>query len=189
MNCRSGSSLLAAVACATAVATLDAQVTLTPVTAPPGIWERFTLLVANAGDSPLVAIRMEVPLEIVIAGIERRPEWPFTVDSLPGGARIIEWRGGWVATGEFQEFRFMGRLRTDVDADRVSLPVFLERVGGESESWAGGSNPAPRVIVDRTPRFTASGTSMLGVVGIVIGSVALALSIAALFASVRQTSD
>ena len=83
----------------------------------------------------------------------------------------------------------MGRLRTDVDADRVSLPVFLERVGGESESWAGGSNPAPRVIVDRTPRFTSSGTSMLGVVGIVIGSVALALSIAALFASVRQTSD
>ena len=83
----------------------------------------------------------------------------------------------------------MGRIRTDVDANHVRLPVVLERVGGASESWAGGGpNPAPRVIVDRTPRFTSNGTTMLAVVGIVIASVALALAIAARFAPVRGTS-
>jgi len=190
MNCPSRSFLFGVVASTIAVATLEGQVTLTPVTAAPGIWERFALLVANTADSPLVAVRLDVPPEIVIAGIERRPEWPFTLDSLPGGARVIEWRGGWVATGEFQEFRFMGRLRTDVDGNHVSLPVVLERIGEPSESWAGGGpNPAPRVIVDRTPRFTSSGTAMLGVVGIILGSVALTLAIAALFASVRRTSN
>ena len=159
---------------------VEAQVTVHPVSAVPGEWERFAIQVVNVIDSPVVAIRVEVPPDIVVAGIEPRPEWPFERDSLADGGARIEWRGGWIANGEFQEFGFLGRLRTDVDLDQVALPVFLTRVGGELESWVGqGATPAPRVMVDRIPAFTSQGTTMLGMVAIVVSFVALVTAIAA----------
>jgi uncharacterized protein YcnI len=95
----------------------EAQVTVRPISATPGTWERFAVQVTNQIDSPVVTVRIEIPAELVVVGVEPRPEWPFRFDSLESGGYTIEWRGGWIAQGEFQEFRFFGRLRTDLDVD------------------------------------------------------------------------
>lgn len=152
---------------------LTGQVTVRPLRIVPGVWERLSIQVANPLDSPIVSIRVEIPPDIVVAGVEPRPEWPFQVDSLSDGGQIIEWRGGWVAQGELLEFGFLGRLRSDSDADRVALPVHLTRVGGRVESLA------PRLFVDRTPELTSQGTAMLGVVALAVSSIALAIAIIA----------
>ncbi len=152
---------------------VTAQVNVRPLSIAPGVWERLSIQVANPLDSPIVAIRVEIPTDMVVAGVEPRPEWPFQVDSLSDGGQIIEWRGGWVAQGELQEFRFLARLRSDSDADRVALPVHLTRVGGGVESLA------PRLFVDRTPELTSQGTAMLGVVALVVSFIALAIAIIA----------
>ncbi len=159
-----------------------AQVTMQPSAVAPGATERFAVHVVNPLDSPFVAIRLEVPADIEILGVRPWPEWPFTLEPSADGGELIEWRGGWVASGELQEFVFLGRLRTDVDGDAVAFPVHLTRVGGAVESWVGsGANPAPRVLVDRIPELTTEGTTMLGMVAIVVSFAALALAIAARF--------
>jgi uncharacterized protein YcnI len=152
---------------------VTAQVNVRPLSIAPGVWERLSLQVANPLDSPIVAIRVEIPPDIVVAGVEPRPEWPFQVDSLSDGGQAIEWRGGWVAQGELQEFGFLARLRSDTDSDRVALPVHLTRVGGRVESLA------PRLFVDRTPKLTSQGTAMLGVIALVVSVIALAIAIVA----------
>ncbi len=152
---------------------VTAQVNVRPFSIAPGVWERLSIQVANPLDSPIVAIRVEIPPDMVVAGVEPRPEWPFQVDSLSDGGQTIEWRGGWVAQGELQEFGFLARLRSDSDADRVPLPVHLTRVGGRVESLA------LRLLVDRTPELTAQGTAMLGVVALVVSFIALAIAIIA----------
>ncbi len=153
-----------------------AQVNVRPLRITPGVWERLSIQVANLRDSPIVAIRVEIPSDMVVAGVEPHPEWPFQVDSLSGGGQAIEWRGGWVARGELQEFGLLARLRSDSDADHVALPVHLTRVGGRVESHA------PRLFIDRTPEVTSQGTAMLGVVALVVSVIALTIAITARFA-------
>ena len=161
---------------------VTAQVNVRPLRITPGVWERLNIQVANLRDSPIVAIRVEIPPDLVVAGVEPRPEWPFQVDSLSDGGQTIEWRGGRVAQGELQEFGFLARLRSDSDADHVALPVHLTRVSGRVESWVGrGTSPAPRLFVDRTPELTSQGTAMLGVVALVVSVIALAIAITARF--------
>lgn len=155
---------------------LAAQVNVRPSRIAPGVWERLSIQVANPLDSPIVAIRVEVPSDMVVVGVEPHPEWPFQVDTLSDGGQAIEWRGGWVARGELQDFGFLARLRSDSDAKRVALPVHLTRVGGHVESLA------PRLFVDRTPELTSQGTAMLGVVALVVSVIALAIAITARFA-------
>lgn len=155
---------------------LAAQVDVRPLRIAPGAWERLSIQVANPLDSPIVVIRVEIPSDMVVAGVEPHQEWPFQVDPLSDGGQAIEWRGGWVARGELQEFGLLARLRSDSDADHVALPVHLTRVGGRVESHA------PRLFVDRTPELTSQGTAMLGVVALVVSVIALTIAITARFA-------
>ncbi len=161
---------------------LAAQVDVRPLQIAPGAGERLSIQVANPLDSPIVVIRVEIPSDMVVAGVEPHQEWPFQVDPLSDGGQAIEWRGGWVARGELQEFGLLARLRSDSDADHVALPVHLTRVSGRVESWVGrGTSPAPRLFVDRTPELTSQGTAMLGVVALVVSVIALAIAITARF--------
>jgi len=179
-NYRVGVLLIGVLLSPTSVA---AQIVVSPLQAMPGRWERVSIQVTNPLDSPIVAIRIEVPAEMIVAGVEPHPEWPFEIDSLAGGGHAIEWRGGWVAQGELQEFGFLARIRSDIDADQVMLPTHLTRVGGDVESWMGGGDaPAPRIFVDRTPELTSQGTAMLGVVALVVSVIALAIAMVARFA-------
>ena len=168
---------------------LFGQVALDPASVVPGTWEQLRLWITNVADSPIVMVSIRLPQEVEVKGVRPLPEWPFEhvahTDDQPGH---ITWHGGWISPGEFQEFTFIVRTRTDSDLETLVFPVTLTRVGGAEEEWAGRetATPAPRVRLARVPELSPRGAMMLGMIALGVSGVALAVSLAALHAVRRE---
>lgn len=176
---RGGRVLLLAIAAASAAtaASAAAQVSLHPGTTTPGAWERFAIRVANPSDTPVVAVRVEVPRVITILGVEQMDGWSVQPET-ESRAQTISWMGS-VSRGVFREFAFLGRVAGDARRATLVLPVTLIRPDGTELVWSaplGSPRPAPRVRLVGTAQL--SGTGMVAMAGAALVVAILALIVA-----------
>jgi uncharacterized protein YcnI len=164
-------------------ASLAAQVMLVPPSVTPASWERFALRVANQSDTPTVVVRLRVPRAVQILGVAAPPGWSARLiaagdTSAPG----IEWSGGRLGRGEFDEFAFLGRVAGDArPGAELIFPVEVMRAGGSTITWSrGGNGPPPAVTIRGAATISATGAFALA--GAAVGLAMLAL----VFALVRR---
>lgn len=174
------SASLAAVglACLAAAGPVAAQVSIHPATTTPGAWERFAIRVVNPSDTPIVAVRVDVPTVITILGVEPADGWAMQAasETLP---QTISWMGT-VSRGVFQEFAFLGRVAGDARQATLVLPVTLIRPDGSELAWTaslGSPRPAPRVRIVGTTQLSGSGMVALAGAALVVAVLALIVAV------------
>lgn len=155
---------------------LAAQVMLVPPSVTPASWERFALRVANQSDTPIVQVRLAVPEAVQVLGVAAPAGWsarliPAGEASAPG----IEWSGGRLARGQFDEFAFLGRVAGDArPGAELIFPAEVMRAGGATVRWSrGGNGPPPAVTVRGAA--TISPTGAFALAGAAVGLAVLAL--------------
>ena len=126
-----------------------AQVSISPRIVEPADLARFAIQVANATDTAIVTVRVEVPEALAILGVDVPPGWTqqqvTATDSTPPA---IEWAGGRLGQREFQEFAFFARLGANVRRTTLFFPVRIGRADGSARDWRpGGYGQAPEVVV------------------------------------------
>ncbi len=158
----------------------EGQIDLVPKTVQPTVWERFTLRVINQVPMPTVAVTVTVPEIVTILGVAMHPPgWVFEVtlatDSTP---QTIQWTGGTVMEGSFEEFAFLGRVAGDARRKELIFPVSTTKADGSGTNWArlSGEGAAPVVQIVGTTAITPWGA--VGLAGGAIGISILALAIA-----------
>lgn len=161
-----------------AAAPAAAQVSVHPATTTPGAWERFAIRVVNPSDTPIVAVRVEVPTVITILGVEPADGWAMQAasETLP---QTISWMGT-VSRGVFQEFAFLGRVAGDARQATLVLPVTLIRPDGSELAWtapSGSPRPAPRVRIVGTTQLSGSGMVALAGAALVVAVLGLIVSV------------
>lgn len=134
---------VAALALSALALPLEAQVALDPPRLIPATWERISVRVFNQSDTAWVAVRVEIPDVIGILGVEAPNGWAAeTIAATSTTPQAIEWTGGRVEGGGFEEFAFLGRLQADVRQKVLHFPVRLTRDGGAEVNWRrGGEGP------------------------------------------------
>lgn len=160
---------------------LPAQVVLDPPSVTPASFERFAFRVVNRSDTPTVAIRVTVPEAIQVLGVNAPPGW--TAQLTPASdsaAPVIEWSGGRLDRGAFDEFAFLGRVAADArPGSELVFPVRLTRAGGSTVDWAwGGEGRPPTVAIRGTAVVSSAGAFALagGAAGLSILALVLALT-------------
>jgi uncharacterized protein YcnI len=173
---------LAALALGTGTsAPLASQVMLVPPSVTPASWERFALRVANQSDTPTVVVRLRVPPAVQILGVAAPAGWSARL--LPAGdtsAAGIEWSGGRLGRGEFEEFAFLGRVAGDArPGAELIFPVEIMRAGGSTVTWSReGKGRPPTVAIRGATTISAAGAFALA--GAALGLAILALAVASL---------
>ena len=154
---------------------LEAQVALDPPTLVPATWERISVRVINQTDTAWVAVRVEVPDVIGILGVDVPDGWAAeTIVGTGTSPQAIEWRGGRVERGGFEEFAFMGRLQADVRQKVLYFPVRLTRAGGTEVNWRrGGEGPELRIAIAGSTQI--SSWAAFALAGAAFGLAALAV--------------
>lgn len=163
-------------------APLAAQVAVHPLTTTPAAWERIGIRVINQTDTATTAVRVEVPEALAIIAVEPMPGWSFQVGPAKDPtAQAIEWSGGTITRGQFEEFAFLGRPQANSRQIDFVLPVTITRANGSVVEWRGTpSEPyaAPRVRIVGTVGISGRGAMMMAGVAIGISLLALVIVLA-----------
>ncbi len=155
-----------------------AQVSVSPRTVEPADLVRFAIQVANAADTAIVTVRVEVPEALVILGVDAPAGWTrrqvAATDSTP---RALEWTGGRLGRHEFQEFAFFARLGATVRRTALVFPVRIGRADGSTRDWrSGGFGQAPAVEIRGTVGITVGAAFMLAAAALGLAVLGLALA-------------
>ena len=155
------------------------QISIRPLSVTPAQHERIALRVVNPSDTPLVAIRIEVPSVLNVLGLDAPPGWTARlVPATDTTAQAIEWSGGALHKLDFREFAFLARLTADAKALPLVFPVRLHRADGAVRVWgAGGIAPAPTIGISAETGITAGAAFALGAAGIGVSLLAVALAL------------
>jgi uncharacterized protein YcnI len=158
---------------------LAAQVTIAPATFVPGQRDRLAVRVATRADSPIVAVRVEVPAALGILGVDAPPGWTARVvaptDSSPPA---IEWHGGRLGHGEFREFAFLAQLGFDARRRTLVFPVETRSADGTIRRWrTGGDGPAPTVQIRGATVVTPGGAFAFAAAAFGLAALALVLAL------------
>ncbi len=172
------SSVVALSLCALALP-LEAQVALDPPSLVPAAWERISVRVINQSDTAWVAVRVEIPDVIGILGVEAPDGWAAeTIAGTSTTPQAIEWTGGRVERGRFEEFAFMGRLQADVRRKVLHFPVRLTRDGGTEVNWRrGGEGPELRVTIAGSTQISSWAAFALAGAAFGLATLAVILSL------------
>ncbi len=176
---RVSSCWLPVLATAGFVPALAAQVAIAPATLVPGQRDRFAVRVATRADSPIVAVRVEVPAALGILGVDAPPGWTARVvaptDSSPPA---IEWQGGRLETAGFREFAFFAQLGFDARRRALVFPVETRSADGTVRRWrTGGDGPAPTVQIRGATMVTAGGAFAFAAAAFGLAALALVLAL------------
>src|SRR5574341_423675 len=155
------------------------QVAVSPTALAPAGLERVALWVANPAESPVVAVRVEVPEALAVLGVDAPPGWMSRVvpasDTSP---QAIEWSGGALERGAFREFAFFARLGAAARQVSLVLPVELRRADGSVRRWRpGGDAPAPEIQVRGSVGVTAGGAFTLAAAAAGLAALGIALAL------------
>jgi uncharacterized protein YcnI len=164
---------------AAAPAGLPAQVVVNPGTVTPAAFERFAFRVVNQSDTPTVAVRVTVPEAIQVLGVNAPAGWTaLLTPATDSAAPIIEWSGGRLERGAYDEFAFLGRVAADAKpGSELIFPVRLTRANGATADWAwGGDARPPSVTIVGVTTVSAAGAFALA--GAATGLAILALVLA-----------
>ncbi len=154
---------------------LEAQVALDPPLIMPAAWERISVRVVNQTDTAWVAVRVAIPDVIGILGVEAPNGWAAeTIAGTSTTPQAIEWTGGRVEGGSFEEFAFLGRLRADVREKVLYFPVRLTRDGGAEVNWRRGGE-GPELFLTITGSTQISSWAAFALAGAAFGLATLAV--------------
>jgi uncharacterized protein YcnI len=160
---------------------LGAQVVLDPQSVTPAAFERFAFRVVNQSDTPTMAVRVTVPEAIQVLGVNAPAGWTARLTpATDSAAPVIEWSGGRLERGAFDEFAFLGRVAADAKpGSELIFPVRLTRASGATADWAwGGEARPPTVSIVGITNVSAAGAFALAgaAIGLSILAVVLALA-------------
>ena len=155
------------------------QVSVSPAAVTPAGLERLAVRVANPSDTPIVAVRVEVPEALTILGVDAPPGWTARLfAATDSSAPAIEWSGGTLAQREFHEFAFFARLGATVRPNALVLPVAIRRADGTVHQWRpGGFGAAPTVEIHGTVAVTPGGAFTLAAAAIGLAALGIALAL------------
>lgn len=158
---------------------LPAQVALDPTSVTPAAFERFAFRVVNQSDTPTVAVRVTLPEAIQVLGVNAPAGWTARLTPAnDSAAPVIEWSGGRLEQGAFDEFAFLGRVSADAKpGSELVFPVRLTRANGATADWAwGGEARPPTIAITGITTISAAGAFALA--GAATGLAILALVLA-----------
>jgi hypothetical protein len=158
--------------------TIAAQVALAPSALEPATFERLALRVANPDSSPIIRVRLAVPVALAVLGVDAPSGWRWRLepasDTTP---TVIEWSGDSLAAGAFREFPVFIRLQADAQPLTLVFPVRLDHADGRTTVWDRGGNAAPPTMVIRGTTFLST-SGAVALAGGALGVAALALVLA-----------
>jgi periplasmic copper chaperone A len=154
----------------------QAHVTIQPNEAPAGAFFRFVVRVPNERDVPTTKVRVEFPENLIFTSFQPKEGWTRKVKMKKldepieaFGSQIdtvvdyVEWSGGSIAAGEFDEFGFS--VRVPEEEGDLEFKAIQTYEGGEVVEWTGpedGETPAPHVAVYDLTDLAEEGTGQLG---------------------------
>jgi uncharacterized protein YcnI len=199
--------MLAAALAVALTAPAQAHVQISPTEAAPGDPVQFELLVPGESEAHTTEVALQVPKDVLPFSFEDQPGWKRTLEKADDGSiATVRWRGRLASDG-FVRFAFLASTpeqegdlvwkavqRYDdgeeaawigpPDSDnpaavtKVSAVAARQNAGGEGAA-AGGAEPAaqrPTADADDGDGSGALGI-VLGVAGLVLGAVALAVAL------------
>ena len=154
----------------------QAHVTVQPNEAPAGAFFRFVIRVPNERDVPTTKVKVEFPENLIFTSFQPKEGWDrkvtmkkldepieafgSNIDEVVGS---VEWTGGSIGVGEFDEFGFSVRVPEE-EGDLV-FKAFQTYEGGEVVEWTGAEDsetPAGHVTVYDLSHVAEEGTGELG---------------------------
>jgi uncharacterized protein YcnI len=169
-----------------ALALLTAQAqphaTISPVLAPSGKLQQFTLSVPTEKDGTTTTkVELDVPSGFAVDSFEPAPGWRRAVVAKGSGesavVQRIVWSGGRVPTGEDAVFRFNADPTT---AKTYTFHVQQSYADGSVVDWSGPeSSETPAPTLEAKSSF-GGGDGTVGIVALIVAGVALLLSIVGL---------
>lgn len=158
-----------------------AQVALSPASLEPATFERLALRVANPGPSPVVRVRLAVPVALTLLGVDAPAGWRWRLEpATDTTATTIEWSGDSLPAGAFREFPFLARLQADAQPLTLVFPVRLDHADGQTAVWDRAGDAAP-------PTVDIRGTTVLSVRGAVaLAGGALGVAVLALVLALHR---
>ena len=177
---------LASIAPLVAAQAASAHAIVSPPTVEAKQTQVFTLAVPTEEEgATTTTITLTVPDGFSIDSFEAVPGWTRTVQSTGTGentvVRSVTWTGGKVPTNEDSIFRFIGTATKS-----ISLPVRQTYSDGKVVEWTGNETsdtPAPEV---KTVSSFGGGTDTLAIIALVLGGIAIVLSVIGLVGGRRS---
>jgi uncharacterized protein YcnI len=178
---------VAAIGAATLIAALAvtspafAHANMSPPVAKVGVLQYFTLAVpTEKSNATTTQIQMTVPSGFAIDSYEPSPGWKRTVQG-----HTVTWSGGSVPTQEDAVFHFAATLTGG--STTYTFDVRQTYSDGSVVEWNGPeSSNTPSPTIEGVSSFSGGSSSTLTIVALIVGGVAIILSIVAL-ASGRRT--
>lgn len=166
---------------AAAPGVLPAQVAMDPRSVTPAAFERFALRVVNQSDTPTVLVRVIVPEAIQVLGVNAPAGWTaHLTPATDSAAPVIEWSGGSLVRGGYEDFAFLGRVAADArPGSELVFPVRLTGTGGATVDWAaGGAGRPPTIAIEGTAVVSSAGAFALAGAATGLSILALVLALA-----------
>jgi uncharacterized protein YcnI len=154
----------------------QAHVTIQPNEAPAGAFFRFVVRVPNERDVPTTKVRVEFPENLIFTSFQPKEGWTRTVkmkkldepieafgSEIDTVVDYVEWSGGSIAAGEFDEFGFS--VRVPEEEGDLEFKAIQTYEGGEVVEWTGPEDaeaPAPHVTIYDLTDLAEEGTGQLG---------------------------
>lgn len=112
-----------------------AHVVVSPEEAPADDFQKFVVSVPTEKDIPTTEVRVEVPEEFTVLGVQPVPGWDYEFEEDGGIIEAITWSGGEIGPREFQEFAF--QARTPEETGEYPWRAFQTYEDGSVVEWTG----------------------------------------------------
>lgn len=124
----------------------SAHVVVFPQKTTQGTYEKFTVRVPTEKDSPTVKVKLDVPKEVEVFGVEPMPGWKYELAKdqtglITGITWTAENKG--LRASEFGEFNIQGKVSDK--ADKIVWKAYQTYKDGSVVKWTGAEdseNPA-----------------------------------------------
>ena len=165
---------LGALAALATAAAASAHAIVSPAVALDQKLQQFTLSVpTEKADVTTSSVELALPKGFAIDSYEPSPGWTRSVKGT-----TVTWSGGHVPTDEDAVFRFNASTS---GAHTYTFAVQQTYSDGSVVNWTGpDSSDTPAPTIDALSSFGGGGTSTLPIVAIVVGALALLVSLASL---------
>jgi uncharacterized protein YcnI len=186
-----------------------AHVTLHPDKVPADSFQRFSFQVPVEKDIPTTKLKVQIPTGVIFVSVEPKPGWTYKTttatvnppiemegEKITERTATIEWSGGSIKPGEFDEFVISAHV-PDEAGKTLIFPANQTYADGSVVRWIGAltaDEPAPHVALEAAESENASATTTtaassstsdddsdsntslwIAIIALVVGGVALVL--------------
>jgi LPXTG-motif cell wall-anchored protein len=118
-----------------ATGTAWAHVVVSPEEVPAGEFETLTVSVPTEKEIPTTKVRVEVPEDFTVVGVQPVPGWKYEFEEDGGVITAITWSGGEIKPREFQQF--LVSAKAPDDPGEYPWRAFQTYQDGSVVKWTG----------------------------------------------------